>query len=65
MLILTYWATTGKKKKLLVWFSVQMALNRGPDLLSPEPKSGPKFGQMPEPDHKSSSGFTKKGSEPD
>src|SRR5882757_2396057 len=27
-----------------------MALNREPDLLSPEPKSSPRFGQMPEPD---------------
>jgi hypothetical protein len=55
----------GKKKYVLVRFSVQMALNREPDLLSPEPRSGPRFGQIPEPDHKSSSGFAKKGSEPD
>ena len=35
------------------------------DPTGPEPKSGSKFSQQPEPDHKSSLRFAKKDREPD
>ena len=45
-----------------------MGLNREPDLFSPEPRSGPRFGQMPEPNISPVRGSPKKAlnrTEPD